>query len=284
MSQPEPAARDKRVTQTRIISSAIAGPIVVAMMWFDWPVPWFTVLAVVWGLGSLNEFYRLIRHSRGISPLFWFGLLWSSLIIISPHFTRVPHFAVISPMAALITTAVVIPLLVLLWRPGKEQAFAAWAWTVAGILYIGWLLSNCVALRNLEDGRGWLFMAILCTFASDSTAYFAGRAWGKHKLAPYVSPKKSWEGTLAGIAAAIVAGVILGYLFHLPIAWWQVVLLGFLISVFGQLGDLVKSLFKRNMEVKDSGRALPGHGGFLDRMDSLAFAGMTVYFFVAFIT
>jgi phosphatidate cytidylyltransferase len=154
---------------------------------------------------------------------------------------------------------------------------------VAGILYIGWLLSNFVILRNLEDGRGWVFLAILSTFASDSSAYFAGRALGKHKMAPYISPKKTWEGAAAGIAGAIIACTILVYLFHLPVNYWQAIILGILVSVMGQLGDLVKSLFKRNVEVKDSGNVLPGHGGFLDRMDSLAFAGVTVYYFVAFI-
>jgi phosphatidate cytidylyltransferase len=177
-----------------------------------------------------------------------------------------------------------VPLLLLLWRPGKENAFANWVWTLAGILYIGWLLSFMVALRGLENGRGWVFLAVLCTFASDSSAYLAGRSLGKHKMAPYISPKKTWEGTIAGVAGTIIASTILVYLFNLPIAWWQVIILGFFISAVGQLGDLVKSLFKRNMEIKDSGNVLPGHGGFLDRIDSLAFAGVTVYFFVAFIT
>jgi phosphatidate cytidylyltransferase len=283
MSQPGPVAKDKLITQKRIISSVIAIPIVVALVWFDTPLPWFTVLVAVWGMGGAYEFLSLVKRSKGISPLIPFGLLWVLLLIISPHFDHIPHLSRISPSSFLITTAVVIPLLILLWRKGKEQAFAAWGWTVAGILYIGWLMSNFVILRNLEDGRGWVFLAVLCTFASDSSAYFAGRALGKHKLAPYISPKKSWEGCVAGVAGAIITCAIVVYLFHLPVSYWQAILLGLLISVLGQLGDLVKSLFKRNMEVKDSGNVLPGHGGFLDRMDSLAFAGVTVYYFVAFI-
>jgi|WetSurMetagenome_2_1015567.scaffolds.fasta_scaffold196832_2 phosphatidate cytidylyltransferase len=282
MSQPGPDAKDRASNRNRIITSLICIPIVVALVWFDTPIPWFTLLAAGWGLGGLYEFYSLVRRSKGVSPLVVFGMLWSLLLIISPHIDHIPHFNGIPSSSFLLTVGVIVSLLILLWRSGKEQAFSAWAWTVAGILYIGWLLSNFVALRNLEDGRGWVFMAILCTFASDSSAYFIGRALGKHKIAPYISPKKSWEGTIAGIAGAVISSTILAYLFQLPVSYWQVIILGFLISVLGQLGDLVKSLFKRNVAVKDSGNVLPGHGGFLDRMDSLAFAGLIVYYFVVF--
>ncbi len=282
MSQPAPDAKDKRSTRNRVITSMIGIPIVAALVWFDVPIPWFTLLVVGWGLGGLYEFYNLIKLSKGVSPLVVFGMLWSLLLIISPHIDSIPHFEAISTSSFLLTAGVIVSLLILLWRAGKEQAFSAWAWTVAGVLYIGWMLSNFVALRNLEDGRGWVFLAILCTFASDSSAYFAGRALGKHKLAPYISPKKSWEGSIAGVAGAVISSTVLVYLFNLPVSYWEVIILGFLVSAVGQLGDLVKSLFKRNMAVKDSGNILPGHGGFLDRMDSLAFAGVVVYYFVIF--
>ncbi|MBN1188714.1 MAG: phosphatidate cytidylyltransferase [Dehalococcoidales bacterium] len=284
MSQADQDAKDRLSTRKRVITSLIGIPIVVALVWFNTPIPWFTLLAVGWGLGGVHEFYNLVKRSKEISPLVYFGLLWSLLLIISPHIGSIPHFNGISSCSLFLTAGVIISLLLLLWRNGKEQAFSAWAWTVAGVLYIGWLLSNLVALRMLEDGRGWVFLAILSTFASDSSAYFAGRALGKHKLAPYISPKKSWEGTAAGIAGAIACSTILAYLFGLPVSWWKIVILGALLSMTGQLGDLVKSLFKRNMAVKDSGNILPGHGGFLDRMDSLAFAGVIVYYFVLFTT
>lgn len=273
--------KDNRVLLQRVIVSVIAIPIVVALVWFG--TPWLTLLGVGWGIGAALEFFGLVKHAKGITPLTYFGLLWVMLFIISPHFNHIPGLNNISPDSLLLTGAVIIPLIILLVRKGKENAFSSWAWTVAGILYIGWLLSNMIALRNLDDGRGWVFIAILATFASDSSAYLVGRSLGKHKMAPYISPKKSWEGAVAGIAGAIIASTILVYLFKLPLNYWQVIILGFLVSIMGQLGDLVKSLFKRNMEVKDSGKVLPGHGGFLDRMDSLAFAGVTVYYFVSII-
>jgi phosphatidate cytidylyltransferase len=271
-----------QVFKQRTISVIIAGPVVIAVVWFG--APWFTILAAGWGVGSVWEFYGLVKRAKGLSPLTCFGLLWTLLLIISPHFSQVPHFENVSVSSMLVTTAVILPLLYLLWRKGKENAFANWAWTVAGILYIGWILSYMVALRYLEDGRGWVFLAILCTFASDICAYLVGRTFGRHKMAPYISPKKSWEGAVAGVVGSIILSEAVVYFFHLPVDYGMAVVLGVLISVIGQSGDLIKSLFKRNMEVKDSGNVLPGHGGFLDRIDSLLLAGMLVYYFVAFIS
>ena len=173
-----------------------------------------------------------------------------------------------------------LPLIWLLLRPQKEEAFTRWAWTIAGILYVGWLLSYLVALRGLDAGRDWVFFALFTTFASDTTAFFTGRAWGRHRLAPNVSPGKTWEGAIAGVFGAIVVSLVLVMLLSLPLNYWQAVLLGLVVSIFGQLGDLVESLFKRNMGVKESGKSMPGHGGFLDRMDSVAFAGVVVYYYV----
>ena len=148
--------------------------------------------------------------------------------------------------------------------------------------YIGVLLSFYVELRNMENGMCWVYLALLVTFASDISAYLVGRLWGRHKMAPYVSPKKTWEGAAGAVAGAVIVSLIIKFFFMPYISTWNAVLLGILISVIGQLGDLVKSLFKRNMTIKDSGNIFPGHGGFLDRTDSIVFAGALVYFFVLF--
>ncbi len=178
-----------------------------------------------------------------------------------------------------------LSLIWLLLRPRKNEAFAGWAWTIAGILYIGWLFSFMVALRDQPDGRNWVFLALFGTFASDSAAFLIGSTLGKHHLAPTISPRKTWEGTCAGILAAIIVSLLflLPTPFQLNIPYWQAIIIGLLISVFGQLGDLVESLFKRNMGVKDSGRLIPGHGGALDRMDSIVFAGVVVYYYLIWV-
>jgi phosphatidate cytidylyltransferase len=137
----------------------------------------------------------------------------------------------------------------------------------------------------MNEGRNLVFLTLFTTFASDTAAFFVGRAVGKHKLAPDISPAKTWEGAVAGGAGAILISLffILPTPLSLPLTWWQAALLGLLVSIFGQLGDLAESLFKRNMGVKDSGTFLPGHGGLLDRLDSIVFAGVVVYYYAVWV-
>jgi phosphatidate cytidylyltransferase len=255
----------------RVITGLWGVPLLIAAVWFGKPLPWFSVLVAIWGVLAVFEFYKLVAGAKA-QPLTYFGLVWTLLFIISPHFQY--DFTV--PL--LLTLAVILPLSWLLGRPKKEGAFISWAWTIAGILYLGWLLSYLVALRGLDGGRNWVFFALFTTFASDTAAFFIGRALGRHKLAPRVSPGKTWEGTIAGVFGAIIVSLLFTLL--IPISYAHAIVLGILVSIFGQLGDLVESLLKRNMGVKDSSRLIPGHGGFLDRIDSVVFAGVVVYYYV----
>ena len=262
----------------RIITALWGIPLVIVAIWFDKPLPWLTILVAIWGLLAVFEFYRLVAAS-GVSPLTYFGLAGTLLFILSPHFA----YDLLIPL--LLALIVILPLTCLLLRPQKEQAFVSWAWTIAGILYVGWLLSYWVALRGLDDGRNWVFFALFITFASDTSAFFVGRALGKHHLALHISPGKTWEGAIAGVFGAIIVSLlfILPSPFSLPLSWWQAILLGLVVSIFGQLGDLVESLFKRNMEVKEASKLVPGHGGALDRIDSIVFAGVVVYYYVIWV-
>ena len=154
---------------------------------------------------------------------------------------------------------------------------------VTGFLYVGWMLSFLVDLR-LEAGRNWVFFALFTTFGSDTVAYFLGRMLGRHRLAPQISPHKSWEGAIGGLlgAAAVSLLFTLSTPLQITLSIGQGIVLALLVSVFGQIGDLAESLLKRNTGVKESGASIPGHGGFLDRMDSVVFAGITVYLYHAF--
>ncbi len=269
----------------RVITALWGIPLLIAAVWFEQPLPWFTLLIAIWGVLAVFEFYRLVAASK-VSPLTYFGLIWTLLFILSRNSDLLsvlePHFDLNLLTPLLLTLSVVLPLIWLLPRLQKDGAFAGWVWTVAGILYVGWLLSYLVALRGLDDGRNWVFLALFTTFASDTAAFFTGRALGRHKLAPHISPGKTREGAIGGICGAIIVSLffILPTPLILPLSWGQAVVLGLLVSIFGQLGDLAESLFKRNMGVKDSGALLPGHGGFLDRMDSIVFAGVVVYYYV----
>ncbi len=269
----------------RIITSIWGIALITAAIWFDKPLPWFTVLIVIWGTAAAFEFYKLARATQ-VPVLVPFGLVWTALFIISRDVRLLSMLGnsikpeLVTPL--LLSLLVVAPLIYLLSRANKERAFAAWAWTAAGILYIGWLLGHFVGLRGLPDGRNWVFLALFTTFASDTFAFFIGRTWGRHHLAPRISPKKTWEGSVGGALGAAITGVLftLPTPFQLPLTIWSAALLGIAVSVFGQLGDLAESLLKRNAGAKDSGTIFPGHGGALDRMDSVIFAGVVVYYFV----
>ncbi len=262
--------------KVRLLTALWAIPVLVAAVWFDQPLPWFTILVALWGLLAVFEFYKMGEKVK-IAPLTCFGLLWTLLFIISPQLNN----DYLTP-PILLASAVVLSLIWIVLRQRREGAFVGWAWTLGGILYVGFLLSYFVGLRGLEDGRNWVFLALLVTFASDTAAYFVGRALGRHKLAPRISPAKTWEGTIAGFIGAIVIALLftLPTPLQLPIGCGQAVLLGFLVSLFGQLGDLAESLLKRNTGVKDSSSLLAGHGGFLDRIDSIVLAGVVVYYYV----
>ena len=259
----------------RVVTALIGIPLLIVAVWFDTPLPWFSILAAVWCLLAVFEFYR-ITSVTGVPALTYFGLICTVLFVLSPHFKE------IFPVTQLLTLVMLISLILLLFRRQKEGIFSAWAWTIAGILYVGWLFSYLVALR-LEAGSEWVFLALFTIFGSDSAAFFVGRWLGKHRLAPSISPAKTWEGAIGGVFGAVIVSIIVVALFGLPLNYWQTVVLGILISVLGQFGDLAESLLKRNMGVKESGNLMPGHGGLLDRMDSVIFTGVvTYYLFLAY--
>ncbi len=259
----------------RLITALWGIPLLVVAIWFDEPLPWFTVLAAVWGLLAVFEFYKMVAVSR-VLPLTCFGLIWTLLFILRPQF----DFSI----TLLLASAVVLSLILLVFSPQKEGAFTNWVWTIAGVLYVGWLLSHLVALR-LDAGRDWVFLALFATFGSDTAAFFIGRALGRHRLAPRISPGKTWEGAIGGLLGAIIISLLftLPTPLQLPLSSGQAILLGALVSIFGQFGDLAESLLKRNSGVKESGNMMPGHGGLLDRMDSIVFAGIVVYFYYMFV-
>ena len=257
----------------RILTALCCIPLAIIAIWFDKPLPWFTIVIAIWGILAVLEFYRITAVTR-VKTLAFLGIVWTILFIVSPHF----DYDFLIPL--LLTSALVLSTGLLLFREQRDGAFVNWAWTMAGILYVGWLLSYLVALR-LDAGRNWVFFVLLVTIASDSAAFFVGRALGKHHMAPRISPHKTWEGAVAGVCGAIIVSLLftLQTPLALPLSYGLAILLGFLVSVFGQLGDLVESLLKRHTGVKESGKLMPGHGGLLDRMDSVIFAGIVVYYF-----
>jgi phosphatidate cytidylyltransferase len=264
----------------RVITATVGVPLFILAIWFGDPGPWFSILIAGATLAGTYEFYHMANFNRR-EPLLYLGVLYSLALVLSPHY-RNPDV-----LPILITTTILVSLIYLLCCPAREKVLHKWAWTIAGALYVGWMLSYWLSLRGFEDGRSWVYLAILTTFANDTGAYFIGRATGKHKLAPTISEGKTREGAIGGLICAVLGALIIATVINLispfDFKYWQIILIGFIIGLFAQLGDLVESLLKRNMGVKESGTLLPGHGGILDRFDSLIFVGAVVYYYVIWV-
>lgn len=156
-----------------------------------------------------------------------------------------------------------------------------WSLTVAGSAYIGLGISHLLGLRLLPDGPAWVWLAIAGTWGADTAAYFGGRAFGKHQFWPRWSPKKTWEGFIAGIFGGILGCLLVPLVFGFPIL--HALIIGVAVSLVGPLGDLSVSMLKRYAGVKDSSQLIPGHGGMLDRIDSILFAAVTVFYYAVWV-
>ena len=152
------------------------------------------------------------------------------------------------------------------------------AYTLIGVLWVAGTLGHFILIRNLESGRFLLFFIFLTVWVGDTAAYYGGRKLGRNPLIPLISPKKTIEGAICGLAASASAGV-LAHFWFLGELLTHCLIMGFFCGIIGQFGDLAESVIKRNAGMKDSGGLIPGHGGVLDRVDSLMFAGPAVYFY-----
>ena len=161
------------------------------------------------------------------------------------------------------------------------------AYLILGPFYIGFLLATALMLREITGselegtadlGRSWLLFALLVTFAVDTGAYLVGRSLGSRPMAPSISPNKTWEGSVGGFVSAVAAALVLGVVFDLGIPVWQQAVIGAVVGVVAQWGDLIESKLKRLADVKDAGSIIPGHGGLLDRLDSMLLSLPAVYF------
>ncbi len=152
-----------------------------------------------------------------------------------------------------------------------EERYNRLGWSLLGSLYIGYLVPHMVLLFRLPDGRKWFFFLLLVIMTGDTAAYFVGTSLGRRKLWPEISPGKTIEGALGSVGASVLVGVLGGRILLPAMAWQEMLLLSLVVSVLGQIGDLFESWMKRVFSVKDSGFLLPGHGGLLDRLDSLIF-------------
>jgi phosphatidate cytidylyltransferase len=259
---------------SRVLVAVVLLPVVLYLVWLGgW---WVTGLALVAALLALHELYVI---GRSLRPLVLAGYTGAVLALVGAEaggFT----WMVGGALAAL-------PLAFVLYgiAETRQSATVAISATVLGVVWIGVGLAHLVLMRDLpEHGRLALFTVLLAVFADSTFAYLVGRAVGRHRLAPTISPGKSLEGLVAGAVAAVAVTFFALYEERETfLSIWQALVLGLVIALAEPLGDLFESALKRDLHVKDSGRLLAGHGGMLDRIDALLFAGpAALYVILAF--
>jgi phosphatidate cytidylyltransferase len=270
----------------RELAAAVAIPIVLGVLFFLPPLA-FNLLVVAIGLAALWEFYRLAEKTghrvaktvgtgAGAVLLLAAALRFAGTISIRMsaswvRFSPDAGFACGRSLAGFLFALVFLTTIASLFALPPTEALAGSASTVFGVLSVA-LPAAAMCYLRLVSPKAVLFL-FLIVWGCDSFAYYTGRSLGRHKLAPRVSPNKTWEGTLGGFVGATLIGAACGKWLLPPLGPGMGALAGALASTAGQVGDLVESLWKRGAGVKDSGTFLPGHGGFYDRVDSLLFAG-----------
>ncbi len=256
----------------RVLSAVVLIPIVVVAVYFGGL--WFFALVTIAALLATREFLVLIRRNHYHSS-YLLGLSLTVLLMASGLYPQ-------SPVASIALAAV--SMLALVWgvlRGNSPGSLEAWALTVAGPVYIGGLARHFVMLRGLPRGIYWICLAFLTTWLCDCAAYFVGTWVGKHPFFQRISPHKTVEGAVAGLVSGTLTATLLGLVFHIPV--YLGIPLGLLVSLAATFGDLSESLIKRQVGVKDSSTLIPGHGGALDRIDSLLFAVTVVYYFALWV-
>jgi phosphatidate cytidylyltransferase len=260
---------------SRIVVAAVGLPIVLYLVWLGGP--WLFVLAAVVATAALHELFGIARPLR---PLVLAGYTGGLLALLGA-WRGGPVW-----MVAGFLTTIAFAFLLKGISETRQSVTVAVAVTVLGAAWIGLGLSHLILLRAIpptHDGRLAVFTVLLAVFASDAVAYFAGLLLGRHRLAPTISPGKTWEGLVAGtIVAVLVPFFALYHSDFLDV--WRSLVLGGVIAVAAPIGDLFESAVKRDLNVKDSGRLLAGHGGMLDRIDSHLFAAVAAYYAILALT
>jgi phosphatidate cytidylyltransferase len=258
-----------------VLSAVVLIPLVAFVTYAGgWVLAGVVLLVVVL---SGHEFFALMEKAGYRPSLVASGAAMAAFIVAA----RYPDLQLLGVVLA---ASVMGTLIYHLLRPPVGQPTQSWALTLGASLWLGFLGSHFVLLRDLSpefglgQGTRWLILAFLVTWINDSAAYFVGKAVGRHPCCPYLSPKKTWEGTIGGWVGGVTATMLLGY-WLVDLQWAHGLTLGALVATVAPFGDLSKSMVKRQMQVKDFGSLIPGHGGMFDRIDSLLFVAPVMYHF-----
>lgn len=266
----------------RALSVVVLVPLVILVIyWGDWL---YLLLVLIAMLMMQVEYCRLAQHfTEKLNPVMTVFLtgMFCLLAYLLPILPETVSDSVV--MFSFLTFVVIYVFAESIFRAKVDGELINVTLKLTGILTIGWVLGyHLILLRNVESiGMHLIFLLSGTVWCSDTGAYLVGRAFGKHKLGTPVSPRKTVEGTIGGLAIGTLTSFVLSMmLLDGTLSWENAVFIGLLLSVLGQLGDLSASLMKRTAGVKDSGDVIPGHGGFLDRCDSLIFSTPVLYYYM----
>jgi phosphatidate cytidylyltransferase len=257
----------------RWLSGLIMAPALILFILYA--PPWlFLLLILLLTFFSLGEFYSLALP--GISPGQKISMLLLGALIPLSLYTAEPR--------CFIAALGFILLALFIWALFQPEGFPVLVEKVSkhllGILYLSFFLAHLLLLRQMEGGKVWVLFTLVATYFGDTVAFYIGRGWGRKKLAPKISPGKTVEGGVGAAGGSVIGSLLFKVFFFPQLPLLHALVLGLGVGAIGQLGDLWESLLKRGAGVKDSGTLIPGHGGLLDRIDSLLFAGPFVYYYV----
>ena len=249
--------------KARFATAAVAIPLLVLLV--GWGTSsLFAILFFLLTIAALHEFFVVTLPGRIKERLF--GIAFGSVLSLLLIFPATLEVGLALSLGLLLCFSLYV------FTEGQlPEKLVRLAWTLGGALYLGYLLPHWVVLFRMPNGRGWVFFVLLVIMMGDTAAYFIGKRFGARKLAPTISPGKTVEGAWAYVGGSAVAGCLGAAFLARELTWPEAIFLSVILSVFGQLGDLFESWIKRVSAVKDSGALFPGHGGLLDRLDSLIF-------------
>jgi phosphatidate cytidylyltransferase len=259
----------------RILSAIVLIPLAILIVVFATPVYYIVGIGLI-GSACLYEYFGLMRSMEiRIQPVFGYLAFWVLLIA----FRQGKY-----PSAILIALVLLAAFLSAMWRqqPVRERALAFMA-EVSGVLYLALFLYPAIAVRydfGNKVGLQWTLLMLVVIWAGDTFALIIGKKLGKHAFAPILSPKKTNEGAVAGLLGGVAIAALAQHFLLTELQLRHVLIASVLLGIFGQLGDLAESMLKRAAVIKDSSHLIPGHGGVLDRMDSLLFAIPVLYFYL----
>ncbi|MBI5602081.1 MAG: phosphatidate cytidylyltransferase [Deltaproteobacteria bacterium] len=259
----------------RLITASLIIPLLFLALYFGGPVLFIFLVWAGFSLGNREWFYLIYQKPSGF--ILWLHWFLGSLALWGAYFKGIDGL-----FLALILGALFCFIYMIVTFPNQKPFFDSLGKQIFALWYLPLYLPFFVLIRKESHGLNWVFFLLAVNYAGDTAAYYVGRTWGRHKLAPLISPQKTIEGSLGGLTANILLAWIFQVTLFPQYPQLQIIGLGLLLGMVSQLGDLLESMFKRTVRVKDSGSLFPGHGGFLDRADSVLLPAPLVYFFVRF--